>query len=130
MARPDLTDQRPAGRFGGWLERGRKMSARVEAARPHHATVDFGLTLFERDASIGGGLLAGALAYRLFVLLLPTALLFVSGLGLYAGAADKSTTEAAREAGLTGLVASEVASASSGKARWIVFLTMIPVTLY
>ena len=115
---------------GRWLERGRTARARVDAARPQHATIDFGLTLVERDASIGGGLLAGALAYRLFVLLLPTALLFVSGLGLYAGAADKSTSEAAKEAGLHGLVASQVAAASSDGARWLVFIAMVPAVLY
>ncbi|HSS81654.1 MAG TPA: YhjD/YihY/BrkB family envelope integrity protein [Gaiellaceae bacterium] len=122
MARPHVTAR--------WLERGRTAKARVEAARPRHATVDFGLTLFERDASIGGGLLAGALAYRLFVLLLPTALLFVSGLGLYAGAADKSTSAAAKEAGLHGLIASQVASASSDGARWLIFIVMVPAVLY
>ena len=122
MARPDVTDR--------WLEHGRRLGARVEAARPRHATVDLGFRLFERDSSIGGGLLAGALAYRLFVLLLPTALLFVSGLGLYAGAADKSTSEAAREAGLHGVVASQVASSSSSDARWLVFLLMVPAVIY
>jgi uncharacterized BrkB/YihY/UPF0761 family membrane protein len=130
MARAKLTDPTRAGRVRRWRERGRNVGARVEAARPHHATVDFGLTLFERDASIGGGLLAGALAYRLFVLLLPTALLFVSGLGLYAGVTDKSTTEAAEEAGLHGLIASQVASTSAGGARWLVFIVMVPVVLY
>src|SRR3954447_5434703 len=122
MARSDVTSR--------WLARGQRLSARVEAARPRHAAVDFGLTLFERDASIGGGLLAGALAYRLFVFLLPTALLCVSGLGLYAGAVDKTTSEAAREAGLHGLVASQVASTSSGDARWLVFLVMVPAVAY
>jgi membrane protein len=122
MARPHVTAR--------WREHGRGLGARIEAERPRHATIDFGLTLFERDASIGGGLLAGALAYRLFVLLLPSALLFVSGLGLYAGAADKSTSEAAKEAGLHGLIASEVASASSGGARWLVFIVMVPAVLY
>jgi membrane protein len=113
-----------------WLEHGRRLGASAEAARSRHTTVDFGFRLFERDASIGGGLLAGALAYRLFVLLLPTALLFVSGLGLYADAADKSTSEAASEAGLHGLIASQVASASSSNARWLVFLLIVPVVLY
>ncbi len=113
-----------------WLEHGRRLGASAEAARARHTTVDFGFRLFERDASIGGGLLAGALAYRLFVLLLPTALLFVSGLGLYADAADKSTSEAAREAGLHGLIASQVASASSSSARWLVFLLIVPAVLY
>jgi uncharacterized BrkB/YihY/UPF0761 family membrane protein len=130
VARSNLTDPTPAGRLERWRERGRKMSARVEAARPHHATVDLGLSLFERDASIGGGLLAGALAYRLFVLLLPTALLFVSGLGLYADAADKSTSDAAKEAGLHGLIASQVASTSAGGARLFVFILMVPAVLY
>jgi uncharacterized BrkB/YihY/UPF0761 family membrane protein len=113
-----------------WLEHGRRLGASAEAARARHTTVDFGFRLFERDASIGGGLLAGALAYRLFVLLLPTALLFVSGLGLYADAADKSTSEAASEAGLHGLIASQVASASSSSARWLVFLLIVPAVLY
>jgi uncharacterized BrkB/YihY/UPF0761 family membrane protein len=113
-----------------WLEHGRRLGASAEAARSRHATVDFGFRLFERDASIGGGLLAGALAYRLFVLLLPTALLFVSGLGLYADAADKSTSEAAKEAGLHGLIASQVASTSSDGAVWLVFLLLVPAVLY
>jgi uncharacterized BrkB/YihY/UPF0761 family membrane protein len=113
-----------------WLEHGRRLGASAEAARSRHTTVDFGFRLLERDASIGGGLLAGALAYRLFVLLLPTALLFVSGLGLYADAADKSTSEAAREAGLHGLIASQVASASASNARWLVFLLIVPAVLY
>jgi uncharacterized BrkB/YihY/UPF0761 family membrane protein len=113
-----------------WLEHGRRLGASAEAARSRHSTVDFGFRLFERDASIGGGLLAGALAYRLFVLLLPTALLFVSGLGLYADAADKSTSEAASEAGLHGLIASQVASASASNAGWLVFLLIVPAVLY
>jgi membrane protein len=119
-----------SGRVARWAERARLFRSRVEASRAEHVSVDFGFNLVERDSTVGGGLFAGALAYRLFVLLLPTALLFVSGLGLYADAADKSPTTVAKEAGLTGLIAAEVASASSGKARSIVFLTMIPIALY
>src|SRR3954452_534626 len=122
MARPAIT--------GRWLEQGRAARARVDAARPHHATIDLGLSLFERDASIGGGLLAGALAYRLFVLLLPSALLFVSGLGLYADAVAQSASAAAKEAGLHGLIASQVASTASGSARWLVFVVMVPAVVY
>src|SRR5512146_3528239 len=106
MARPDLTDREtdPAsgGRLGRWLEHGRTVQARVEGARPQHATVDFGLTLLERDSTIGGGLLAGALAYRLFVLLLPTALLVVSGLGLYAGPPTRARARWPVRRGCTG----------------------------
>jgi uncharacterized BrkB/YihY/UPF0761 family membrane protein len=84
----------------------------------------------ESDSAIGGGLLAGALAYRLFVLLLPLVLLLVSGLGIYAGAADQSPSKVAEEAGLHGLIATHVAETASSPARWIFFLVMIPAVLY
>jgi membrane protein len=119
-----------AGRVARWVERWRVLRSSVEAARGAHASIDLGFRLVERDSTIGGGLLAGALAYRLFVLLLPSALLFVSGLGLYASTVDESTTKVAKEAGLHGLIASEVASTASSRARWIVFLVMVPVVLY
>src|SRR5262249_44686021 len=79
-----------ASRVARWIERGQVRRSRVEAARAEHASIDLGFALVERDSAIGGGLLAGALAYRLFVLLLPTALLLVSGLGLYAGSVHES----------------------------------------
>jgi uncharacterized BrkB/YihY/UPF0761 family membrane protein len=118
------------GRLAPWIERGQLLRARAERARSGHASIEVGFSLFESDSSIGGGLLAGALAYRLFVLLLPSALLLVSGLGLYAGAADQSPSQVAREAGLHGLIASQVADSASGRSRWIVFLVMIPAVLY
>jgi uncharacterized BrkB/YihY/UPF0761 family membrane protein len=119
-----------ASRVARSLARARILRTRVESARVHHSSLDLGFSIVERDSSIGGGLLAGALAYRLFVLLLPSALLFVSGLGLYAGVADKSPSTVAREAGLHGLVASQVASSASSDARWLVFIIMVPAVLY
>ena len=136
---PDPFEPRPieiqaeptvAGRLARWIERGRVLQTRADAARARHASIDLGFSLVERDSSIGGGLLAGALAYRLFVLLLPTSLLLVSGLGLYAGTVDKSPSTVAKEAGLHGLIASEVSQTASGRARGVVFLLMIPAVLY
>ncbi len=119
-----------ARRVERWRGRGEAAKARLETARSRHASVELCWSLLEGDSSIGGGLLAGALAYRLFVLLLPTSLLLVSGLGLYAGAADKSTRQVTREAGLHGLFASNVAATASSGARWLVFILMIPAVLY
>jgi uncharacterized BrkB/YihY/UPF0761 family membrane protein len=119
-----------ASRVARLTARARILRTKVEAARANHASVDVGFNLVERDSTIGGGLLAGALAYRLFVLALPTALLLVSGLGLYADTVDKSTSEVAKDAGLNGVIASQVASTASGGARWLVFVLMIPVVLY
>jgi uncharacterized BrkB/YihY/UPF0761 family membrane protein len=111
-------------------ERGRNLQTRADEARAHHSTLDLGFDLFERDASIGGGLLAGALAYRLFVLLLPTSLLLVSGFGLYAASADKTPRQVVKEAGLHGLVGSQASQTASGQARVLVFILMIPAVLY
>ncbi len=119
-----------AGRLTRWAERARLLRTQVDAARADHESVDFGFGLLERDSALGGGLLAGALAYRLFVFLLPTALLLVSGLGLYAGSIDKSPSKVAEDAGLHGLIASEVASAASGRHRGLVFLLMVPAVFY
>jgi uncharacterized BrkB/YihY/UPF0761 family membrane protein len=113
-----------------WAEQRDRLRARAEHARSSHASVDVAVGVLERDSAIGGGLLAGALAYRLFVLLLPSALLLVSGLGLYAGAADESTSEVSEEVGLHGLIGSHVAETASSPARWIFFLVTIPVVLY
>ena len=94
MARSDVTAR--------WLDRSRRLARepklRGSITRPSTSASE----LFERDSSIGGGLLAGALAYRLFVLLLPTALLFVSGLGLYAGAAARAPARQPRRRACTG----------------------------
>ena len=142
MTDPDASDPPPggkldieleptvAGRFARWTERAHILRANVESARADHTSVELGFSLVERDSAIGGGLLAGALAYRIFVLLLPSALLFVSGLGLYADTVDKSPGTVAKETGLHGLIASQVASTASSNARWIVFLVMVPAVLY
>jgi uncharacterized BrkB/YihY/UPF0761 family membrane protein len=114
----------------GKRTKARRLARRIEKARSEHESVQLGFGLVERDAAIGGGLLAGALAYRLFVLLLPTALFLVSGLGLYAGSVDKSPATVASEAGLHGLVASEVASAAASRHRAVVFLLILPAVLY
>src|SRR5437660_1484434 len=112
------------------LGRARELQTSVEARRAEHSWLDLGLVVYERDTAIGGGLLAGALAYRLFVLLLPTSLLLVSGLGLYADAVDRSPGQVARDAGLHGLIASEVATSASSGARWLVFAAMIPAAAF
>jgi len=113
-----------------WTERARLLRSQVEAARARRNSVDLGLSLVERDSAIGGGLLAGALAYRLFVFLLPTALLLVSGLGLYADSVDKSPSTVAAEAGLNGLIATEVASTAGGHHRGVIFVLTLPAVLY
>jgi glutaminase len=118
------------GRVARAAERARILRGRIERARARHRSVDVALASIERDSTIGGGMLGGALAYRLFVFLLPLALVFVALVGVYAEASGKSTSEVVRETGLTGLIASNIASASSSSARWVILVVTLPVLLY
>lgn len=118
------------GRIARGADRVRVLRGQIEAARARHESVDIGLGAIERDSTIGGGMLGGALAYRLFVFLLPLALFLVAGIGIYADTTGESTSEVAASSGLTGLVASQVASAASSSARWAIFLVTLPVLVY
>jgi membrane protein len=119
-----------AGRIARWSLRARILRSRVEAARTRHGTVDLCFDVVERDSTIGGGMLGGALAYRLFVVLLPLSLFLVSGIGIYADIANQSTSEVVSRAGLPGLIAGEIAAASSNSARWTIFVVTLPVLVY
>ena len=101
------------GRIARWTATARVLRSRVEAARRRHKSLDLALEVVERDSTIGGGMLGGALAYRLFVFLLPLSLFLVAGLGIYADTTEQSPSEVASRSGLTGLVAKEVAAAAT-----------------
>jgi len=85
--------------------------------------------MVDRDVEVGGGIIAGALAYRLFIWLLPFTLVAVAGLGIAADAASESPERAAESMGLSGLVTNSVASAAESSARWYALLVGIPILL-
>jgi uncharacterized BrkB/YihY/UPF0761 family membrane protein len=110
--------------------RAKDLAERAEAQRSEHESVDVVYELVDRDTEVGGGILAGALAYRLFIWSLPFALVLVAGLGIVAGANSESPESAAKSFGLAGLVSSSVASAAHGPARWYALLVGVPILLY
>jgi uncharacterized BrkB/YihY/UPF0761 family membrane protein len=83
----------------------------------------------DHDSRIGGSIMAGALAYRLFIWLLPFALVAIAGLGFAADADSETPQKAARSLGLAGLVAGSVAQAARSSARWYALLAGIPLLL-
>lgn len=106
-----------------------RIAERAERERHVHGSLDAVLDMYDRDAEVGGGIMAGALAYRLFIWLLPLALVAVAGLGIAADAAGATPREAADSMGLAGLVSSSVAGAARSSARWYALLVGIPVLL-
>ena len=92
---------------------------RVEAARPRFQSLDIALLAYDRHRLAAGGLLAGALAFRAFLWLVPFALITVAGLGFAAAAQAASPSEIARF-GISGQVAQQVATVASEslRGRW------------
>jgi uncharacterized BrkB/YihY/UPF0761 family membrane protein len=108
----------------------KRLAERAQAERQRHATVDAAFEMADHDSEVGGGIMAGALAYRLFIWLLPLGLVAIAGLGFAAEAGSRSPESAAKSMGLAGLVSSSVASAANSSARWYALLIGIPLLVF
>ena len=93
--------------------RAQRTRAEIEARRAESASIDTALGAVERDAQTGGGVLAAAVAFRLFMFLVPYAFVMVTGFGLVSTTAGQNPMDAAHSAGISGLFASAVTSTSS-----------------
>jgi uncharacterized BrkB/YihY/UPF0761 family membrane protein len=94
---------------------------RIESARGSVPGVDATFAAVGRDQRVGGNLLACAIAYRLFLWLLPTALLMAGILGFLRDAGPSEPSDVARDLGLGAYVASTVGDAAeqASDSRWI-----------
>jgi uncharacterized BrkB/YihY/UPF0761 family membrane protein len=110
--------------------RAKRLSERAEAERGRHGSVDAVFEMVDRDGEVGGGIIAGALAYRLFIWLLPLALVVVAGLGIAADASAESPEQAAKSVGMQGLVSSSISQAANSPNRWYALLIGIPVLVW
>lgn len=108
--------------------RARALSGRVARARAgmlalqdRHPSVRIALSVGERDRETAGGLLGAALAFRIFLWLLPAILVIAGGLGFVAP--DHADADA-KSLGLSGFAAGQIrqASAQAHRARWLVLI--------
>lgn len=123
----------PSGSGGGRIAHARRSAevleqrARTEfdRARDRHASVRIVVQAFESDRRRAGGLLAGGLAYKVFVWQIPLVLFLVSAFGLVVDLAGDDPADVARQTGMTAALASSIsqAVAASNSARlWLLFL--------
>jgi uncharacterized BrkB/YihY/UPF0761 family membrane protein len=87
------------------LDRVERTREKVEAKRPQSRVLDTALSAFERDVAAGGGVLAGAVAFRAFLFMVPYVFMIVVVFGLGASAADEDPGRLARNAGIGGVAA-------------------------
>ena len=107
-----------------------EMHNRVEQTREKVPAVDAALAVRENSERMAGSLLASAIAYRLFLWLLPLTLILASALGfVQSGGGDAG--EVSRDLGLSTYVASTVSDAASQaeRSRWVI-LVIAAVALY
>jgi uncharacterized BrkB/YihY/UPF0761 family membrane protein len=122
------------GRLGEAVERARLESERArefaEDARERSGTVALGFAVYERDRRHLGGLLAGALAYRFFLWLLPATLLLVGGLGAVTAVVDDAPDELSDDLGLQGTLADLVRDSAEQRGWWIALVIGLFGTAY
>ena len=111
-------------------EDAKELARRAETERGKRRSVDAIFEMVERDSEVGGGIIAGALAFRLFIWFLPLALVAVAGLGLAGDAASGSPKEAAEKLGFEGLVSNSIANAADSPNRWYALLVGLPVLVW
>jgi uncharacterized BrkB/YihY/UPF0761 family membrane protein len=96
----------------GWRQRLTSEEARLQeelrARRQRSGMVDAGFLVQELDARVGGGILAGALAFRIFLFMVPFVYVVFTVLGAVSRATGHDPGQLARNVGITGILASAV----------------------
>ena len=113
------------GFVGKARSRAEETWARVEDARPRIPALDAAFDVRTWDQEVGGGLLAGALAFRLFLWLVPFAFVLVLTLGSLVRDDVLTQQDLAQRFGIAGVVARYVGDASQRSASNQVFLLLL-----
>ncbi len=123
---PEEPETHPRGRVAAATERAKREAenARLwaEDARERSALVAFGFDYYERDRERYGGLLAGAVAFRLFLWLVPFALLLVGLLGAVTDLEDSAPDDLSGSLGLQGALAKTLSESAQQRGWWIAIL--------
>ena len=94
-----------AGHGRQWLA---SEQAQLQARRERSGVVDAGFLVQELDSRVGGGILAGALAFRIFLFMVPVVYVIFTVLGVVSRALGHDPAQLAKNAGITGILASTV----------------------
>ena len=93
-----------------------RLQQELNTRRQRSGMVDAGFLVQELDARVGGGILAGALAFRIFLFMVPLVYVAFTVLGAASTAATQDPAQLARDIGITGVLASAVVKAQDHSA--------------
>lgn len=103
-----------------------------EQARSRYVAVQLASEAFERDRARAGGLLAGGLAYRVFLWVIPFLLFLISALGMATELAGSDPADVAHDVGMAAALSSTIAQsvADSEQGRWWFLVLGASVTIW
>jgi len=121
---PDVAtalDAGPRSRFELVRDRFKRSGAQLEAKyedirthRDESTTIDVAFRVIETDRRVAGGLIAGGMAFRIFVVLVPFAFVLVTAFGFLGESMNPNDPVAlARSFGMTGLIAAAVGASTA-----------------
>lgn len=115
-----------------WENRIEGTRASLEARRTSSRLIDTGFHAYESNRRIPASLLAGALAARIVIYAIPFMVLAVVATGLYSGVSNTDPVEAARDAGMAGLLAEGVKDSAEASAgfKTVTLISMLLVTIW
>lgn len=104
----------------GIAGRARKLHGRVLSAAERYPSVAVGIAVVRRDIEVAGTLLAAALAFRIFIWLLPCGLLLAALAG-FSETSSRSPEELTRDLGMSPLTANMLGQvgAQAEQGRWV-----------
>lgn len=117
-------------RIDALLRRVRLLRESVALARERSWAVDWAFRSWERDGEVGGGILAGAVAYRLFIFSLPLSLFLMSTCTLLAHAFGVDLDAIGQQYGLLGVIAAQVArTGQTTPTAWLATTSLVAAVL-
>jgi uncharacterized BrkB/YihY/UPF0761 family membrane protein len=125
---PDRTSgriRRFAGHGRQWLASEQtRVQTELQTRRQQSGMVDAGFLVQELDARVGGGILAGALAFRIFLFMVPVVYVVFTVLGVASRALGHDPAQFAKDVGITGVLASTVVKVADQSTWTLVALVL------
>jgi uncharacterized BrkB/YihY/UPF0761 family membrane protein len=108
------------------IDQTQELRLRIERTRTRTPLLDASFEVIERDSHVGGSILAGALAYRLFLFFLPLGFFLIAMLGLVARWTGTKPHGIAKNIGVVSLVTREVGETSQkGSGVWVALVSIV-----
>lgn len=105
---------------------------RLEALRPRSRTIDSAFVALARDTEAGGGVLAAAVAFRVFLFVIPYIFAVIALFDVAGSVSGQDPRSVAKSWGIGGLMAQAVHASTShlsGSGRWFALIGVLVIVL-